>query len=294
VFLKLDGVLPRPSDWVDGPGGIKPDARPWAVVGRDYEFVDELGALQGRIRGAGNLERYRYWRSNFEYLRAMAQLNCLWGEFNQALVRIRQENDPERRRALARETALPLRIRMIQTLARIYEHLLGTLTNTSELGTVANWEQHLLPEVLQKPGGELARELGEPLPPEAQPHQAYSGPLRIVVPAARPTLATNEKGWLRAIVLAERPPRQVTLHWRPMGSGAYRQVKFSHEYRGCFTVALPDARATGGDFEYYITALPTRGAAVYWPATAPKINQTVVLLPQLSASFDTPSPGTAR
>jgi hypothetical protein len=38
------------------------------------------------------------------------------------------------------------------------------------MGTVANWQQHLLPGLLTKPGdGELAGLLGEPLPADAEP-----------------------------------------------------------------------------------------------------------------------------
>ena len=52
LFTKLDGHLPRPADWVDGPGGIKPDSRLWAKVAPEYAFVDEMAALRERIGAA--------------------------------------------------------------------------------------------------------------------------------------------------------------------------------------------------------------------------------------------------
>ena len=44
--------------------------------------------------------------------------------------------------------------------------------------------------------------------------------------------------------------------------------------RGVYSVQLP----AGGkdDFEYYIQVEPEGGKPVYFPATAPKLNQTVV------------------
>jgi hypothetical protein len=275
--VAVDGVLPRPSDWVDGPGGIRPDPRSWLIARRDYDFVDQFAALRPKVRGAGHRERFDYWLNNFQYMRAMAQLNCLWGEFNQTLGRIKQESDPQKRRSLAREWLLPIRIRMVQSVARVYEHLLGTLTNTSELGTVANWEQHLLPEVLVKPGQDLARELGEPLPPEAQPNQAYHGPVRVLVPAVRTSVTAGDPALLKVIVLAQESPRDAVLCWRPLGRGPFRSVALDPVGRGVYATLLPCVEAQVPDFEYYLKVTPARSKTVVWPATAPRLNQTVIV-----------------
>ena len=69
LFTRLDGHLPRPADWVTGPGSIRPDTRPWSRVQTEYTFVDELAALRSQIAGPGNLERFDYWLNNFRYLR---------------------------------------------------------------------------------------------------------------------------------------------------------------------------------------------------------------------------------
>jgi hypothetical protein len=45
--------------------------------------------------------------------------------------------------------------------------------------------------------------------------------------------------------------------------------------RGVYSVQLPADMED--DFEYYIQAEPERGRPVYFPAGAPKINQTVVI-----------------
>ncbi|MCL5280198.1 MAG: malectin, partial [Planctomycetes bacterium] len=61
IGKRRDGYLPRPSTWVDGPGGIQPDSRLWDQVKGEYAFVDDLAGLRSKIRDPGNLERFDYW-----------------------------------------------------------------------------------------------------------------------------------------------------------------------------------------------------------------------------------------
>ncbi|MHB8524327.1 MAG: malectin domain-containing carbohydrate-binding protein, partial [Limisphaerales bacterium] len=160
IFEKIDGVLPRPCDWVNGPGGIKPDVRPWPQVAKEYEFVDELAALGPKVRGAGNRERFNYWLETFRYSRAVAELNCAWAEYNRALATVQAERDPAAQKDQARLTLVPKRRGLAQLAERVFEHLLATVTTTGELGTVANWQQHLLPDVFDPAAAELARQRG--------------------------------------------------------------------------------------------------------------------------------------
>ena len=73
IFARIDCHMPRSSDWIDGPGGVKPDPRPLNAVNGDYAFVDELAALRPLVQGAGNLERFDYWLNSFRYNRAGAR-----------------------------------------------------------------------------------------------------------------------------------------------------------------------------------------------------------------------------
>ena len=129
LFTKLDGgpdmgigkrreaYLPRPSTWVDGPGGIQPDSRPWDQVKEEYAFVDDLAALRSKVRGPGNLERFDYWLNTMRYLRAVGQINCTWGRFNAALGKVKKEQDKDKQKQLARETLLPIRKELIEQVA---------------------------------------------------------------------------------------------------------------------------------------------------------------------------------
>lgn len=277
IFVKIDGDLPRPSDWVDGPGGIRPDPRPWELVAKEYEFVEQLAALRPEVKGAGNLERFDYWLNTFRYMKAMAQVNCVWAEYNRALAKVKTEKEADIQKAAARQSALPVRRQLVQLVGEVYQHLLATVSNPGELGTVANWDQHLLPGLLTKPGEELAKILGEELPADAQPSKTYHGPTRVIVPTVRTRVQAAEGLSLKVIILSEKPLREAALYSRPMGQGQFVRMSLSHVARGVYAAKLPQASAGDAGLEYYIQVAPEGGEPVVFPATAPAINQTVVV-----------------
>lgn len=286
LFTRIDGKLPRPSTWVNGPGGIRPDDGPWQQVSKEYAFVDELAELRPKIEGAGNLERFDYWLDNFRYLRTVGQVNCTWARLNVALKQVDAEKETAAKKKLARDLALPIRKELIAQLAEVHRHLLATVTTPGAMGNVANWQQHVMPMLLDPSQKQLTEILGEDLPPEAMPGKRYLGRTRIFVPVVRTSLAGDEALNVQAIVLGTDPSR-VTLHWRPMGSGEFAKVPLEHVARGVFAVTLP-AEKIPGDLEYHVEA--TFGVAtsvdgshvedtLRFPATAPDLNQTVVVVP---------------
>jgi hypothetical protein len=281
IFSRIDGQLPRPSGWIGGPGGIAPDMRSWDEVAKDYAFVEEFERLRPRVKGAGNRERFDYWANTFRYLRAMARLNCAWGGFGRAMKEVESETDPQAKAKKARETALPARTNVVAALAEVYRPLLATVTNSSELGTIANWEQHIFPGLIDRPGRALADALGEALPGAALPSKQYGGKPRLIVAAVRTSVAQGEALTLKIMFLAGKAPRSIALYWRAMGRGRFQEIAATHVARGVYTVALPPETARDGDFEYYVKATPERGKAVYFPAAATeKIYQTVVVAPR--------------
>lgn len=277
IFARVDGRLPRPSDWIShGPGGIKPDPRKWAEVRPEYAFTDDLAALAPLVRGAGQQARFNWWLETFRYGRAMGELNCKWGEYAAALKKVKEERDPARQRDLARQNLLPLRREKIALLGRVYDHLLSTISNPGELGTIMNWESHCVPDLLGKPGDELAKLLGEPLPPDAQPPTVYRGPTRVIVPTTRTSFTPGETISLRVMVLSEQPATEAAIHWRKMGGGAFNKTPLIRVARGVYA-----AKFGGGDddLEYYVQVTPAHGQPVIHPPTAPKMCQTLVAMP---------------
>ncbi len=274
IFQKVDCHLPVPSVWTDGPGGIQPDARPWDKVKADYAFVDELAAMRLQVRGVGNVERFDYWLNTFLYVRAIAQVNCAWGEYNRVVEPVKAEKDFNRRKLLAQEEVVPARKNLLKLVEMLYNYLLATVRTPGELGTVANWNQHNLPMLLTKPGEELAGLLGGPLPAELEPPLQYHGPTRIIVPAKRTLLAQNEPLRLKIIILSEMPPRRASLYWRQLGHGKFQQAPLGHIARAVYRAELPSSG--NEDIEYYIRVEPAGDKPLYFPATAPKLNETVV------------------
>jgi hypothetical protein len=278
VFRKLDCAAPRPAEWVNGPGRLQPNGQPWSAVRKNYTFVDTFAGLRRRVSGAGNLDRFDYWLNTFKYLRAMAEAGCAWGEYNRELQKVKDETDPATQARLARELALPAREKLVLVLDHLYDHLLATVTNPGELGTVCNWEQHNLPDILEKPGEELAKLLGEPLPTSAQPRKSYRGPTRLIVPTIRTSVREGEALKLKVIVLSETPA-QATVYWRKLGGGSFRTAPLWRVARGVYAVTLPAEATRSGDLEYYVAAGRTDGDPVRFPATAPALCQTVVVQP---------------
>ncbi len=273
LFAKIDCRLPRPSDWIGGPGGYQPDKRSWNEVSKEYAFVDELAALRSRISGKGNAERFDYWLSNFEFLRAMGKVRCIWAEFDVAMEKAKAGDTPENKKRVARETALPLRKTLIAAVSEAYCRLLATVNTAGEMGSVTNLEQHTLPGLVEKPGAELSSMLGEALPPDAELPREYTGRARVFVSSVRNSVQTGEPLSVNLVVLGEETPRRVSLRWRTMGEGGFREVPMRHVARGIYAATV---ESLDKDVEYYCEAEVGRHRLV-WPAMAPNLNQTVIV-----------------
>ena len=288
LFARLDGGppvgqerrsanLPRPSTWVNGPGGITPDERPWEQVKNEYAFVEEMAGLRPNVKGRGNLERFDYWLNQFRYLRAIGNVNCTWAKYNAAMKQVKAEKESETRRRLAQEIALPVRKELVVGVADVHRYLLAAVTTNGGLGNVTNWQQHIIPPLLTEPGNELAGILGRELPGDAMPSRAYDGPLRLIVPTIRSSLFSGEDLELKVIILAREQPNAATLYWRPIGEGRYKEIPLVHAARGVYFARIP-ARAMKNDLEYYIKASLVNGREAVFPATAPELGQTVVIM----------------
>jgi hypothetical protein len=233
-----------------------------------------LAALKPRVSGKGNGSRFAYWLASFATLREMAHLECLWAEYNAALETVRKRPGEKARAEEAAQTLLPIREKMAAGLKDLYGFLLATVSNTGELGTVANWEQHLLPALVDKPDEELRKLLGTEIPSTALLPKNYDGPPRVVVPTVRTALVPGETLQLKVLILAREKPAEATLHWREMAKGEYAAAPLDNVARGVYRVTCPE---TEKDLEYYVS-VRVAGEEVFFPPTAPLMGQTVVRL----------------
>ncbi len=289
LFIRLDGgylpnqrpyrdnVLPRPSTWVGGPGGIVPAAQSWEEARNDYLFVDQMEQLREKILGAGNRARFDFWLYQFKYLRATGKVSCTWGAYARAAAQVKKEKDAEAKQKQAETVLLPLRRQLVKDIAEAVRLLLHTVHTPGGLGNVANWQQHVMKLLLVNPGKELEAALGRPLPPEAMPSKTYSGPVRLFVPTVRSVIQAGESLTIKAVCQGAKAENIEVFH-RPLGEGAFKRKPFEHLNRAVYSVTLP-AEELDKSFEYYIDCRTTCGKELSWPATAASLNQTVVVMP---------------
>ncbi|RJP33413.1 MAG: hypothetical protein C4527_04520 [Candidatus Omnitrophota bacterium] len=274
IFTALDGKLPRPTEWVGGPGGLNPDKRPWKEAKQDYAFVRELAQLRKQVQGRGNRDRFDYWLNTFRFMKALARVDCILYRYKEALALAKKEEDAEKKKAIAREKALPIYQQMMDAAHNVSKYNILVVSNPGEMGTIANWEQHNL----QNFAHELQELLGDDVPAETQLPIEYAGPPRIIVPTVRTNIAKGETLTLKVIILDKQPPQEANLYWREMGKGEYEPVPVKHVARGVYQTQLPQAIGNAAHLEYYIEVKTGEDKTLHWPATAPQINQTLTLM----------------
>ena len=229
-------------------------------------------------KGPGNLERFDYWLNSLRYLRAVGKVNCTSARFNAAMKNIKDAKEPDAKKQLARQTALPVRVELIAQVANVHRHLLATVNTPGAMGNVTNWQQHLIPTLLTQPGEELAKILGDDLPENAMPSTQYLGRPRMFVPTVRSMLMVGEDLKLKVIILAQNQPKDAALFWRPMGRGKFSRIPLTHIARGIYSAVIDAGRIKQTDIEYHIKAGSTDGPTLTFPPAAPHINQTVVVI----------------
>ena len=121
--------------------------------------------------------------------------------------------------------------------------------------------------------------MGEDLPDDAIPSGQYTGSPRIIVPTVRTSVMENETLKLKIIILDNNTPKQADLFWRPMGTGEFKSESLKHVNRGVYSVELSPDNIIGNDIEYYVKVVTGEDENIYFPATAPEMNQTVVVIP---------------
>ncbi len=177
--------------------------------------------------------------------------------------------------------AIKLRIK----LARLWEKMMTyqlTVTDTpGAMGTIANLELHVrknthkpTPHFLNCHDKKLAEIFGKPLPKEIFPTKKYLGEPRIIVPTKRSKIFADEKLKIKIIILDNKRAKEATLYWREIGKTKFNKIKLKHIARAVYSAEIPNLNKT---IEYYIKAKTADEKIIIWPATAPELNQTVVV-----------------
>jgi hypothetical protein len=274
ILARVDGTL-NVSDWVNGPGNLKPVGAHWAEAKKAFAWVDDFAALRPQVTGKGELERFDQWLATFRATATMVEVGCLRWELDSAMSALSVVKDAAAKKEKA-EAALAARV----ALAHGWEKLMGfeaqaTITS-GELGTIANLEQRtrLYSHFVDGHDAALAAALGTSLPSEAQPSTAYAGPARLTVLTRRDRVARGEALGVPVIALDKEPVKGVTVHVRPLGRGVWQTLPAIQLGRAVWRAGLPGAAE---DYEYFLEAVTTDGKTLRWPASAPELAQTVVV-----------------
>jgi hypothetical protein len=277
----MDGRMPEPSYDI---GHIVRNRTPWDEEQKRYGFVEELARLRGQVEGAGNLERFDYWLNAFSYLRAMARLGCTLGRLDQVMEAIAKETDVVKKKECARDQALPLRLAIPEQWQAMMTFRLATVHSSGAMGAISDLEQTArgAGRLDNRYDAELAKLLGAPLPDPVQLRRSYQGLARIIVPDPRSLIEANEKLAMNVMLLTPRPSDGLpsgSLFWRELGRGKFRKSPLAHVARSVYRAEFPAFDGKTSAVEWYIQM--TEGAAeLCFPATAPILNQSFVVLPR--------------
>ena len=82
---------------------------------------------------------------------------------------------------------------------------------------------------------------------------------------------------LKVIIVGLRKAQNDALYWRPLGKGTFEKLPLEHIARSVYSARIPASRMGANDIEYYVEASAGTGR-IRFPATAPVMNQTVVVV----------------
>jgi hypothetical protein len=264
--------LPRQGDWT-GPGGVVLDSVSWETRAPDYAFIDRIESWRVNVKGAGNLERFDYWLNFFKYHRAFGKFACALGETERLLKKLEKPGQTDT--GSYADQFISQRIKLVEVINEALGYLLAYASTPGDLGTIANWEQHLLTYNVDSQAARIEKLTGRKLPPEALPSMEQLKIKKLMVPTVRTVLEKGENLEVTIIAYGFVPANPI-LDYRPLGNPNYNNVPFKLVKNGVYKAVIPASLITG-DFEYHIMTGDSDSAISLWPATSGKMDQTVVV-----------------
>lgn len=260
ILTEMDGHMPRPSRWEDGPGNIYQNEIPWEEMQSQYEFADRFEKLGKCIKNKGEKERFDYWNHTFLAMKKTAQLGCLWGAFE------------SKYQSGQSEAALELYKNILGNVEQLDFHLLMAVQTCGDMGVLANIQQRSVMPILKDCQNKLGKWYQE-LP--GLKEQVLESAVKLIVPTVRTSLKRGENFRLKVIVLggSEKPP---VLYYRSLGNGEYQEEIFRNLARWVYYLELP-AEEMQEDFEYHIT-LSEENKILVFPQSSTHKNQTVIVI----------------
>jgi hypothetical protein len=279
IFTALDGNFPLASEWRTGPGNIRLIKNAWVDEDKKYSFIAGFEGLTRLVKGPGNIERYNYWLNKFKYQRALAHLGCVLTDYYALMKNIEQTDDNFKKKDMILKNAMPMRIEMNTLWGEAQTCLLESINTTGDMGVIANLENHSMAEgTITKYDSLIKAVIWQDLPKTAQPSKEYKGKLRIFAPSVRTSINKKEDFSLKIIILGSFDESGLFFWWKKMGANeSYQKLPLKHVNHGVYTIAIPASSIAGNDFEYYVSVIG-KGGNVVFPASAPQLNNTVIVV----------------
>jgi hypothetical protein len=237
--------------------------------------LSKLESLRRQVKGTGNLERFDYWLNYIRASQCRVRTWVLAARLDSLMSQAKSLQEGDGTIRFAHEELLPLRV----TIARSYEDMIAAFVRCArtpgELGTIASIESGNRQRIVNAHDSVLAIMLGRPLPEEASIRTAYRGVPRIFVSSACTQWRVGEPLEIRPSVLSVPKCTGVQLYWRFLGDKTFKKVTAAHRARQAYRVTLP--AQVEGTVEYYMKATLDNGQTIFYPATAPSMNHTVVI-----------------
>jgi len=117
---------------------------------------------------------------------------------------------------------------------------------------------------------------------EARLPKDYSGVSHMFVPTVRTILKKGESLNMRVITISTNNAKPVDemIYWRTFGEKSFKTQKLNHLGRGVYEFKISPQEISDKGLEYYVQVKFKNGDIKRFPATAPNINQSVILLPE--------------
>ena len=307
---KFDGGHIRINELIDG--GVKTTDADTAAF---FAPLDEMELLRTQIKGAGNLERFDYWRNTILATRLRVQTWVLSARLGAKMEEAKTMGAADKAQDFVRKEVLPLRLKV----ARSYEDMIAAYVNAArspgEIGTIASIEYGMRNRIVSACDEDIAKLLGKSCTVEAASKSPLEGggpqgrgmsgrsPSEGSAPpaAGRGMLSLPEEAAISTAYRGE-PRIFVSSKCTQMRANAPKEIRaFVLSGPKCTEVNLY-WRALGdgifqqvpathrsrqayrvsipaqpeGAVEYYLEAVLEDGQKILWPAATPKVNQTTV------------------
>jgi hypothetical protein len=266
---KMDGTHVNINGLIDG-GCRTTDQQ----IDARFAPVDELATMRKTIKGKGNLNRFDYWLNYLKASRLRVTTWVLSARLDSIMAKTAAMVNSDEKRNLVRQTALPIRISLVRSWEDMIAAYIDCARSTGEVGTITSIESGNRKRIMQRHDSTLVAILGNPLPEEASVRTSYRGSSGIFMSSVCTQAKKGDQLELRPFILSDSPCKNLTLYWRPLGKGQFKKVNADHRARQAYRVTLPESDE--GCSEYYLEASLENGEKIFYPVTAPALNQTTI------------------